>query len=115
APRPDAAKEHDALRRGLDGRPLQKLRSWDLDRFYGQLLAAGGRGGRPLAPSTVRKVHTVLRLALEQAVRWRWIAENPAIHASPPTAPRSSPKPPAAADARTLIQTADADDPEWGA
>jgi len=70
------------LRRGIGGTPLKKLRAWEFDRFYSQLLVGGGRNGTPLSPATVRKVHTVLRLALEQAVRWQWLAENPALHAS---------------------------------
>jgi len=81
-PRTDVAVGHDVLRRGIGGTPLKKLRAWELDRFYSQLLVGGGRNGTPLSPATVRKVHTVLRLALEQAVRWQWLAENPALHAS---------------------------------
>jgi integrase len=41
-------------------------------------------GGLPLAASTVRQVHSILRRALDQAVRWGWIARNPASLASPP-------------------------------
>jgi integrase len=64
---------------------LTKLGPDALDRFYGELQAAGGRGGRPLAPSTVRRVHVTLHAALAQAVRWRWLAANPAAQASPPS------------------------------
>lgn len=74
--RSDVPPACDVLRRGLGGTQLRKLRAWDLDRFYDQMLRGGGRQGRPLAPATVRRVHTVLRLALEQAVRgsgWRRI------------------------------------------
>ncbi len=85
-PRSDAPREYDVLCRGLDSVLLPKLRAWGLDRFYAQLLAAGGQVGRPLSAGSVRKVHTMLRLALDQAVRWQWLAENPAVHASPPTA-----------------------------
>ena len=52
---------------------------------------------------TVRKVHTVLRLALEQAVRWQWLAENPAVHASPPSASRRESKPPTGEEAQALL------------
>lgn len=112
-PRSDVAADHDVLRAGIASMALAKLRAWDLDRFYAQLLAGGGRGGRALSPATVRKVHTVLRLALGQAVRWRWLAENPALHAKPPGVPRPSPKPPPAEDARRLIEVAEDLDPDW--
>lgn len=111
--RSEVAPEHDVLRTGIGSTSLGKLRAWDLDRLYGQLLAGGGRGGRPLSPATVRKVHTVLRLALGQAVRWQWLAENPALHAKPPGVPRPSPKPPSAEDARHLIEVAEELDPDW--
>ena len=32
--------------------PLSKLKASDLDRFYRQLMATGGVGGRPLSPAT---------------------------------------------------------------
>lgn len=112
-PRTDVAMEHDLLVRGIGAVPLRKLRAWDLDRLYSQLLAGGGRNGRPLAPATVRKVHTVLRLALDQAVRWKWLTENPALHAKAPSVPRPSPKPPLAEEARALIDEAESLDPEW--
>jgi integrase len=114
-PRADVPDACDVLRRGLGGTQLRKLRAWDLDRFYDQMLRGGGREGRPLAPATVRRVHTVLRLALEQAVRWQWLAENPALHTSPPTVPRRTPSPPTAAQARRLVELAEAEDPEWAA
>ncbi|MGH9154140.1 MAG: tyrosine-type recombinase/integrase [Acidimicrobiales bacterium] len=112
-PRTDVLAEHDVLVVGLGAVPLAKLRAWDLDRFYPQLLLGGGKGGRALSPATVRKVHTLLRLALGQAVRWQWIAENPALHAKPPGVPRPSPKPPPVEDARRLIEIAEELDPDW--
>jgi integrase len=55
-----------------------KIRASDLDLVYVELLRGGGMGGKPLAPATVRKIHNDLSAALEQAVRWEWIATNPA-------------------------------------
>jgi len=55
----------------------------ELDRFYAALKARGERGGRPLAGSTVVRSHTVVRLALAQAVVWGWRADNPAERANP--------------------------------
>lgn len=65
---------------------LDKLRTEDLDRYYRSLLAHGSRG-RPLAPASIRRIHGILRRALQQAVRWGWLAENPAAAASPPRVP----------------------------
>ena len=36
--------------------PLSKLKASDLDRFYRQLIATGGVGGRPLSPATATAV-----------------------------------------------------------
>lgn len=49
-----------------------------LDRLYADLLTSH-------APATVYKVHTMLRDALGDAVRWGWIAWNPADRADPPS------------------------------
>lgn len=58
-------------------------------------------------------MHTVLRLALEQAVRWTWLGENPALHASPPSVPRRDPTPPAIEQASALLDAADELDADW--
>jgi integrase len=57
---------------------VAKLRTLDLEQLYADLLRSGGQHGKPLAPASVRKVHNDLRAALAQAVRWEWIATNPA-------------------------------------
>jgi len=61
------------LRPHLGHLDLAKLNTADIDDFYGHLLRAGGREGRPLVPGTVARVHGVLHRALAQAVRWDWI------------------------------------------
>jgi hypothetical protein len=48
---------------------------------------------RPLATSTIRKVHFCLSGALARAVRWRWITVNPLDQAEPPRGGRSEPHP----------------------
>jgi hypothetical protein len=58
---------------------LAKLRPAELDRVYVRLQApGGGKRGAGLAPATIRRIHGILRRALEQAVRWGWLANNPA-------------------------------------
>src|SRR5680860_518140 len=91
---------------------LQKLRTADLDRLYRELRASGGHQGRPLAPATVRKVHVVVRRALQQAVRWGWLSANPAVHASPPRVPRHEITPPSPEEVERLLELAEADDPD---
>ena len=53
----------------------------DVDRWVARLRKAG------VGEGAIRNQHTVLRSALQQAVRWEWIATNPAS-----SAPIESPK-----------------------
>ncbi len=71
--------------------------------------------GLPLAPSTVRHVHSILRRALNQAVRWDWIARNPASLASPPRAAPRDVRPPRPEEVAALINAAWERDPDFGA
>ncbi len=89
---PSVVPEH---RRLLDNRilprwgttPLRRLRTADLDLWYAELGRSGGlKGGGPLAPNSVTRIHAVLRRALAQGVKWGWITINPAAKASPPRA-----------------------------
>jgi Phage integrase, N-terminal SAM-like domain len=58
---------------------LLELRAQHLDRMYSNI-ALGRRGRPPLSPSTIRRVHAVLRSALNTAVRRRLIPYSPAEH-----------------------------------
>jgi len=69
------------------GRKLAKLNPSDVDAFYQQLRVSGSVDGQPLAPSTIRRIHGILRRALAQGVRWGWIGVNPAVASSPPRVP----------------------------
>lgn len=60
-------------------RELSKVNTKLLDDFYAYLSTT-----RKLSPSSVRQVHAVLRGALGQAVRWGWLATNPARDATLP-------------------------------
>jgi integrase len=69
--------------------PLQKLSPAHLQAFYSDRLARGradGTGG--LAPRTVRYLHSIVREALAQAVRWQLVARNVADATEPPRAVR---------------------------
>jgi integrase len=41
--------------------------------------------GLPLSAAYVRRIHVTVHAALHQAVKWRWLAANPAAQASPPS------------------------------
>jgi len=88
---------------------LDKLTTAMLDGLYRELRESGGRGGRPLAPATVRQVHAVLRRALGQAERWGWIHRNPAVLATPPKIVRHEIRPPSPVDVARLLAEAEAE------
>jgi hypothetical protein len=54
---------------GLRRMRVDRLTPASLDAFYSALPDRGGVGGRPLAQTTVRRIHAVVSAALEQAVR----------------------------------------------
>lgn len=59
-----------SLMPALGSRRLAKLKPADLDAFYRRLLTSGRSGGRLLAPGTVKRIHGILRRALNQGVKW---------------------------------------------
>lgn len=61
---------------------------------------------KPLATSSVRKVHYCLSGALSRAVRWRWITVNPLDQAEPPRGARSEPDPPTPEQAAAILNAA---------
>jgi len=91
-----------------------RLDAATLDAFYAHLRKQGGKGGRPMAASSVHQVHAILSGALNRAVVWGWIASNPARLASPPSVERADTRPPAVEDAARLLAVAMAEDSELG-
>jgi integrase len=69
----------------IGGVRLQHVTPARLNQFYGELLTKGRRDGRGLSPRTVRYIHTILRRALQDAVKWGKLIRNPADAADPPT------------------------------
>jgi integrase len=86
--------------------PLSKLGAADLDRFYRRLADKGGRTGRPLSASTIRRTHGILHRALVQGVRWGWVVQNPAASATPPRVPTPDVRPPSPAELARLFALA---------
>ncbi|MFL6043077.1 MAG: tyrosine-type recombinase/integrase, partial [Gaiellales bacterium] len=74
----------------LGSTPLQGLTASMLNAFYAELLLSGrSNQENGLSPRTVRYIHTILRKALKDAVRWNHLARNVADSADPPK-PRTS-------------------------
>ena len=70
----------------IGGERLQDLTPEALNLFYANLLAYGrltGAGGA-LSTRTVRYIHTILRRAFKDAVRWRLLTVNVCDYADPP-------------------------------
>ncbi len=69
----------------LGATPLQHVTPAALTSMYADLLA-NGRANRPggLSARTVRMTHSIVRKALSEAVRWGYLARNPADLATPP-------------------------------
>lgn len=83
--------------------PLQGVNAVQLNKLYAHLLAEGRRNrpgerverskrSRGLSPRSVRYAHTILRKALADAVRWGYLARNPADLATPPTIGQGAPE-----------------------
>jgi integrase len=81
---------------------LLQLRAHHLDRMYANITL--GRRGRPLSPSTIRRVHAVLRSALNTAVKRRLIPYSPAeqVELAPENPKR--PKPWTAGQCQTFLR-----------
>jgi integrase len=81
-----------------------------LDQLRPQHVAALYRNlGAALSPSSVRRVHAVLRRALTVAVRWGLIVTNPALMVYAPSMTRLEIVPYTAADARALLDVTSGD------
>ncbi len=70
----------------LMARRLAEVDSEALDALYREMR-------RTVTPATVRRVHTLLHAALEQAVKWGRLGSNPADRATPPKMRRPKPRP----------------------
>jgi integrase len=82
----------------LGAKAITKVGPADLDRFYGQLAKTG------LAPLSIRKSHTILSAAFNQAVRWGWIDSNQVLRASPPAIRGAEIYPPTRQELKRLLE-----------
>src|SRR6266487_3255862 len=63
---------------------LQKLTPEQVRRFYTKMGTKKDKGGRGLSSKTVHEIHGVLHLALDNAVRWNYVARNVCDLVTPP-------------------------------
>ncbi len=84
---------------------LDRLTARHLDDLYRSLLARG------LSPASVRRHHAILSAALRRAVKWDWLASNPADRASPPGIRRHSTTTPSTEAVQHLVVAAQEEDP----
>jgi integrase len=97
----------------LDTVVVSDLTTATIDGLYSHLLGKGGANGQPLTPGTVKRVHVVLSSALAQAMRWRWIWDNPAEHAHRITVVSREPEPPSPDELISLLDHLRAREPEF--
>lgn len=71
--------------------PLSRLSTGDCDQLLGTLVRTDSARGRPLSPTTVRRVHAVLHAALNAAVDRGLVARNVSDRVRLPKANRSRP------------------------
>ncbi len=94
----------------LHDRPVDRLTTADLNAFYADLRRAGGRDGEPLAASTVVRLHSDVRRALEHAIDLGWRTDNPAGRARPGKVEVVEVEPPATEDVVRILEAAADDD-----
>ena len=58
---------------------------------------------RPLSDGSIRVVRSILKGALNRAVRWNWVAINPIAFVEPPAVPPPKPTPPNADEAARIV------------
>lgn len=89
--------------------PVNKIRSVDLDDFYRALEKRA-----MLSPSSIRQIHSIIRRAFRQAMRWEWVSANPAANASPPRIAKTDLTPPDPGQVADLILRSSEWRPEFG-
>jgi integrase len=82
---------------------LARLAPLDLQKLYGERLTAG------LSAASVRKVHSIVHRALEQAVRWELVVRNVADLVTPPRIGHRDMTTLSPAQARKLLDIVQAD------
>jgi integrase len=69
---------------------------------------------KPMAPGSILRIHAIISVALNLAVRYEWIDRNPAEKATPPRARKREPDPPSPAQAARLLNEVWQEDEQFG-
>lgn len=91
--------------------PIESLTPFDLDVLYTEAM----RRDPPMTPTTIKKYHAVISVALGQAVKWGWIPANPARSVSIPHVPLVHKTLPTRTEVARLIKECTTYDPQLGA
>jgi integrase len=97
---------------GLRHQAVRTLDAATLDDFYAAMRKRGGQNGAALSGASVQRAHGVVRLALDQAVRWGWRPDNPALQANPGKVRKAKISPPTGAEVVQLLEAAKLRDPD---
>jgi integrase len=84
-----------------------KVTAFDLDHAYQTLVKA------KVGAHRIRRLHTILRRAFAQGVKWRVVEHNPVVDATPPRVRRPEIRPPAPAEVKALLAEAGVDLKLW--
>ncbi len=103
------------LKPGLGKLRVAQCDTLVLDRFYARLRQGGNArtDGGPLSASRIHDVHAILSGALGLAVRYGWIAFNPARLTTPPAAVGETRAVPTPAQVRAVLAATAETDPEF--
>ncbi len=80
---------------------LEKLQPLEIQRVYAGLIDQG------LSPQTVKHAHAVIRCSLNQAVKWKLLARNPALLAETPPVHRQERRVLTAEETKRFIEECD--------
>ncbi len=88
----------------LGGIPVAALRAADVDRLVRELMVKRSRHGRPLSPTTVARIVTTLRIALNRGVKRGELTRNVAAQAELPRRPHEPVHAMSGAEADRIIE-----------
>ncbi|HEX6391963.1 MAG TPA: site-specific integrase [Acidimicrobiales bacterium] len=100
----------------ISAKDVRRLTGRDLDEFYARLSSTGGRSGKGMHSTTRHHFHSLIRAALNQAIRWRWLSPpNPASEARAPALAPDERVPPTPEEARSLALAVSKENPDLAA
>jgi integrase len=88
------------LKPALGTRPIARLTAPEVQAFLNEKAASG------LTPRTVQYLHSILRAALNRAVKWQIVSRNVALLVDPPRGGRPAIRPLAPAEAAVFLAAA---------